>query len=396
LFVSPRFLFPADSGGKIRTTQILRNLRGGEFEVALLAPATASQRRTFAADIAATCDDFICWAPAPRWPLSGLLRLRHVFSNLPVPVATDRSRRGSATVAAELERCADLVVFDFPHSAVLAPKALRVRSVLFTHNVEAEIFDRHREVARNGLLRALWTQQHARMVTFERETLRRFDCIIAVSERDARVFADTYGVQNVRVIPTGVDLDYFGYNAPQADARVVFTGSMDWLANVDGVEWFMDEIWPRVLEHVPHASMTVVGRTPPDRLAAKAHAQGARWTFTGYVDDVRPHVRGASAFVIPLRVGGGTRIKAFEAMAMGIPVVSTSVGVEGLALEVGRHYLCADTNAEFAAAVVRLLEDPSTGRELASAARAHVETHFSNREAGRVFERICLAALNGG
>lgn len=395
LFVSPRFLFPADSGGKIRTTQILRNLRGGDFELTLLSPATAAQREAHAAELAAACDHFESWPAPARGPLHGLLRLRHALSDLPIPVASDRSRRGTAAVAAALGRRPDIAVFDFPHSAVLAPKSLDVRSVLFTHNVEAEIFRRHREVAGNPLLRSLWARQHARMAAFECGTLRRFDCVIAVSERDARVFADAYGIRGVRVIPTGVDLDYFAYTAPEPGGRVVFTGSMDWLANVDGLEWFVDEVWPRIRAHVPQASMTVVGRTPPGRLIAKARSRGEQWSFTGFVNDVRPRVRAASAFVIPLRVGGGTRIKAFEAMAMGIPVVSTTIGVEGLALEPGRHYLRADTAEEFATAVVRLLESPATGLELAAAARAHVEAHFSNRAAGRAFERICLATLDG-
>jgi glycosyltransferase involved in cell wall biosynthesis len=393
LFVSPRFLFPADSGGKIRTTQILRNLRGGAFEVTLLSPSSAHLRAQHAADIAAVCDRFEWWEEDARGAWHALTRLRHVFSDLPIPVASDRSAHGARAVAAALAQRPDLAVFDFPHSAVLAPATIGTPSALFTHNVEAEIFRRHLEVAANPITRALWEQQHARMVGFERQTLQRFDRVIAVSDRDARVFAETYGVSSVRVIPTGVDLDYFAYAAPQPKQRVVFTGSMDWLANIDGIDWFMDEVWPRVLAREPEASMTVIGRTPPERLVSKARARGFAWSFTGFVDDVRPRAQGASVFVIPLRVGGGTRIKAFEAMAMGIPVVSTAIGVEGLAIEDGRHYLRADDADGFAAAVVRLLAEPALGLELSVAARHHVEAKFSNRAAGRAFEVICLEAM---
>jgi glycosyltransferase involved in cell wall biosynthesis len=151
----------------------------------------------------------------------------------------------------------------------------------------------------------------------------------------------------------------------------------------------MDEVWPRIVAAMPDAAMTVVGRKPPADLVERARSRGLRWTFTGRVDDIRPHVRSAAAYVIPLRVGGGTRIKAFEAMAMGVPVVSTSIGIEGLELEAGHHFLQADSAEALARELVRLLTDEALGRTLARTARAHVESKFSNAAVARVFEQIC-------
>jgi len=228
------------------------------------------------------------------------------------------------------------------------------------------------------------------MRRFEGESLRRFDCVIAVSARDAQQFDGRYGQMDVEVIPTGVNVEYFRHALPLPNGGVVFTGSMDWLANIDAISWFHYEIWPLIASHRFDATMTVVGRNPPQQLV---NLRSTGWSFTGRVDDVRPHVRGAAAFVIPMRIGGGTRIKAYEAMAMGIPVVSTSVGVEGLDVQPGEHFLLADSAADFAAAVLRLMQQPDLGRRLSEQARQHVQKSCSNRTVARKFEAICERAI---
>src|SRR5262249_49402535 len=151
--------------------------------------------------------------------------------------------------------------------------------------------------------------------------------------------------------------DFFSWASPPAGAEIMFSGSMDWLANQDGITYFMDEVWPRIVRGRPDARMTIVGRSPPKLLVAKAQGPGPDLNFTRYVDDIRNYIRAATVYVIPLRVGGGTRLKVFEAMGLGCPVVSTAVGVEGLPLESGTHYLRADEPSVFAHAVLTLLDD---------------------------------------
>jgi glycosyltransferase involved in cell wall biosynthesis len=292
-------------------------------------------------------------------------------------------------VNAALCRRPDVVVFDFLHSVVLAPNSLSVPSVLFTHNVEAEIFERNLHYAQRPWNRALWRNQLLKMRRCEEQALHRFDRIIAVSKRDAVRFERDYGRADVDVIPTGVNVDFFSYEPASSDNRVVFTGSMDWIANIDAISWFRDEIWQLVAERQPDATMTVVGRNPPDQLARTAPAG---WGFTGRVEDIRPHVRRAAVFVIPMRIGGGTRIKAYEAMAMGIPVVSTSVGIEGLEAQPGKHFLLADSARDFAEAVVTLLQQPELGQLLAKEAHQHVRSRCSNAAVARLFEEICKRA----
>jgi glycosyltransferase involved in cell wall biosynthesis len=238
------------------------------------------------------------------------------------------------------------------------------------------------------------------MRRFEGDALRRFDRVIAVSARDGKALGALYDLPRVETIDTGVDLDFYGFasadRAPPFGAlggTVVFTGAMDWRANIDGIEFLMDDVWPIVSRARPQANAVIVGRNPPADLVAKARERGLAWEFTGFVDDIRPYVAAGHVYVIPLRVGSGTRIKAFEAMSMGRPVVSTTVGVEGLDVTHEAHYLAADSAETFAASILRLLDDAELREKLARAARARVEERFSWSHVARQFEAICLGAL---
>ncbi len=389
LFVSPRFLFPLDQGGKIRTANILRNMKGGAFEIFLASPVPEDAAR-YAEDIAAVCDRFLSWLEAVPSKLS---RAVSVLGALPVAVASDRSAAGARVLSAALGEKPDIVLVDFPHAGVLLPPLVDAATVMFTHNVEAEIFERHAELA-TGPMRWVWRSQAAKMRRFEGDVLRRFDAVIAVSARDTAALTKRYDLPNVATIDTGVDLDFFAFQPP-ADApvsEIVFTGTMSWPANAEGIAWLMDDIWPRVIAARPDARATIVGRGAPEALVAKA--KNLHWRFTGFVDDIRPHVGAAQVYVIPLRIGSGTRIKAFEALAMGRPVVSTRIGVEGLDIADGEHFLAADTAEDFAGAILRLLDDAALRARLADAARALVATKFSWAQVARQFEAICLAALS--
>jgi len=392
LFVSPRFLFPMNEGGKIRTANILRHLKGGAFEIVLASPAPADAGG-FATDVDSICDRFAGW-PARRPALRE--RVLALTARVPVSVATDRSAAGQAVIARTIAAWQpDVIVADFPHATVLLPDRTEAALVMFTHNVEAEIFERH--ARQTGGVRALvWRDQARKMRRFEGEALHRYETVIAVSARDAEALKRRYGLKRVEPIDTGVDLEFFRMMPPPSRERadtVVFTGVMDSPANIDGIAFLMDDIWPLVAHARPDARALIVGRNPAASLIATARSRGLPWSFTGSVADIRPHLAAGDVSVIPLRIGSGTRIKAFEAMAMGRPVVSTRVGIEGLDIEPGRDFLAADEAGAFAAAIVRLLDDAALRQRIVGAARTRLEERFSWATVARQFETICNKAL---
>jgi glycosyltransferase involved in cell wall biosynthesis len=395
LFVSPRFLFPMDQGGKIRTGNILLGLKNGVFEVTLASPAPPSVSR-FASELGAACDLFTSW---PEGVPSRIARLSSLASRMPVAVAGDRSVAGSACISRALTDKPDVVVVDFPHAGVLLPDRVDAASVLFTHNVEAEIFERH--AARAGRIWSLiWADQSRKMTRFEGDTLRRFNTVIAVSRRDATALSDRYGLARVEEIDTGVDLEYFAVASPNAavdpgsdGGTLVFAATMSWAANVEGINYLLDEVWPALVAARPRIEAVIIGRDPPAALAKKIKERGLNVILAGFVDDIRLYVARGHVYVIPLWVGSGTRIKAFEAMAMGRPVVSTSLGVEGLDVTDGEHFFRADNAGMFSGAILALLHDAALRLRIATAARHLIEARFSWAHVAAQFEAICLSAL---
>src|SRR5512143_2873943 len=262
LFVAPWFLFPRISGGRIRTTDVLRGMKGGAFEITLASPQ-AKDSADWSAEMESICDRSVSWRDdTNRTTVNSVLSLA---SRLPVSVALDRSPNARECLARELARLPDVVVFDFVHTAIHAPDGpLPMRSVVFTHNVESEIHARNARVARSRLMRAVWRRQCAKMARFERGVLHRFDAVVAVSDRDGEYFRNELGIEGVRVIPTGVDVDFYSFlpkaargDVTHAGGTLVFTGSMDWRPNIDGLEWLMEEAWAGIVATSPNTNLAV-------------------------------------------------------------------------------------------------------------------------------------------
>jgi glycosyltransferase involved in cell wall biosynthesis len=230
------------------------------------------------------------------------------------------------------------------------------------------------------------------MLRYEGRTLARFEGVLAVSDADRDTFAALYpGAvrQPAHVVPTGVDTEYFAPAPSDPESRtLVFTGSMDWLPNEDGMTYFCREILPKIRQAEPEATLSIIGRTPTPAVRKLADIPGV--DVTGRVDDVRPHIARGAVYVVPLRIGGGTRLKIFEAMSMAKAVVSTTVGAEGLPVTSGRDIEIADEPSRFAHAVVHLIRDSAARRALEAAARRLVVERYDWSAVALDFEEALL------
>ena len=271
----------------------------------------------------------------------------------------------------------DLLVCDFIFPAPAVPSSARVPRILFQHNVEARIWERHAVVGRTPLHRGYFGLQHRRMRRNEAALCARFDGVIAVSESDAQELRSSYGLAHVESVPTGVNTDFFRLadSARRESKHLLFLGAMDWMPNADGVQWFVKEVLSLVRREDPEIRLTIVGRDPVASVR-DLHDTENGIEVTGTVADVRPYLDAASIFVVPLRVGGGTRLKLFEGLATGIPTVSTTIGAEGLPLQDGVHLRIADTPRAMADAILSLVRDPAGAARMGEAAARYVRGTF--------------------
>jgi polysaccharide biosynthesis protein PslH len=282
----------------------------------------------------------------------------------------------------------DVVVCDFIYPAGLLDWSGDTPVVLFTHNVEAEVWNRQRKVARQWIWKLASYLEWKALSRDERRYVPAAAAVVAVSERNKEFFARYAPSSKISVVGTGVDSGYF-MPAPEAEEpeHLVFTGAMDWAPNQDAIEWYARDILPLIRRECPDAITWVVGRNPTALLRALERAV-PNLRVTGTVDDIRPYLNRASVYIVPMRSGSGTRLKVFEAMASGKAIVSTTIGAEGLPVEHGSNILLGETPEEFAGHCVRLLGDQNLRRRLGSQARRLVETRFSWARVVDDFEEI--------
>jgi glycosyltransferase involved in cell wall biosynthesis len=396
LWIKADLLYPLDSGGRIRTFQMLKELNS-KHEITYLALSPTSDAE-LAKDHAINYSSRQVWVDSETQAKSGLrfyaaLLKNLIFSDLPYVIEKYKSESAIRSIAdVESKSRFDLVVSDFLSmstniiDAGISPDKLLV----FQHNVESQIWKRQFETASNRIVKAYMYIQWKRYDRFEREMCARFKGVVAVSEDDAVRFANEFHLKNVLgYVPTGVDLEYFSdaFRSPES-GHLVFLGSMDWRPNVEGIIEFVASVYPLVKAAYPSARLTIIGRNPSHSVI-QLQAADSSISVTGTVEDVRPYLGRGAVSVVPLRVGGGTRIKIFESMAMGLPVVSTTTGAEGLPVIDGVNICIADDPVTFANQIVRLLNDQTYSSSIGESGKMMVAENFSWRNAADKFEAFC-------
>ncbi len=381
LFLSPTVPFPLTDGGRIRVYNLLKQI-AQKSDVTLLALETQPTDADGVAELQALGVQVHLVPNAPTLPpVSFSTLLKAFFKRQPITVARYdvpayrrklRELLGNETF--------DLVHYEMFHTAQFHTET-DLPGVLSQQNVDSAIWRRLCSETANPFYKfAYWTQQLA-FQRYERALSPKFDAVTCTSDIDAAVFAQHCPKDAIEIIPNGVDITHYQPDfAAEAPAHLIYIGSMDWYPNEDAVAFFADEVLPSIQSKVPNVQFSIVGGNPSGRVQKLAERDGV--VVTGRVPEIKPYFAEATVFVVPLRIGSGTRLKILEALAMGKAIVSTSVGAEGLDLKNGKEIFIADEPDAFADAVTRLLTDEQLRRRIGENGRARVEQDYDWRRIG--------------
>lgn len=387
LFVNKELPYPPAGGGKIRVYSLLKHL-AERHEVNLIAFSHEPDPSAQVAALKAFCANVVAVPVEPQQLRLNKRKqqLRSIISTMPYQRIAHYSPAMQQAIDQFVARHpVDALTIEYAQMAYYRlPK--HVPCVLDQHNVENEIFYR---TFRNDTvsLRKLYSFLEWRKFTRDEiKACRSFPLVLTTSERDRKVLQGYAPQTEFAVVPNGVDGEYFQNNAQSTtEDTILFTGTIDYYPNTDGLLFFLDDILPLVRERRPNARFVIVGKNPPPQIAR--YTSDPQIVVTGFVDDVRTYFEQASVFVTPLRVGGGTRLKILEALAMRKAVVATSIGAEGINVTHGRDILLADQPRAFADAVVTLLEDQALRDRLGAAGRQLIEQRYDWRLVVRTLEQ---------
>lgn len=398
LFLTPQLPYPPHQGTTIRNYNLIKEL-AQRHEIHLFSFAATRDVSEQVAHLGAFCAS-VHTVVAPERSLCqramATLLARRPDMGLRLESFAFHERLGRLLEAQRFDivevEGMEMAPYLFQAAARPAPRPLLV---LDEHNAEYVLqrraFETDARKPGRWLGAAYSFVQWRKLQGYERAACRRADRVVAVSAADAEALQRLWPGLAVAVVPNGVDLAYWRpdrlYEPLDHSPALVFTAKMDYRPNVDAVLWFVEQVLPIIQEGLPApAHFYVVGQSPHRRLLPLA--RDPHITLTGYVPDVRPYVAGADVYVVPLRIGGGTRLKVLEAMAMGKAIVSTALGCEGVGLRDGEEGLLGDTPAAFAACVLRLLGDAGLRRALGERARRFVSSRYDWRVIVPLLERV--------
>lgn len=398
LFLTQVLPYPLDAGPKVRAYYVLRYLAGAGHELTLASFRRATDTPAALAHLGQWCAGGVHTVPMPRSRWRDLAAFGNSrLSGQPFLIARDSVGDMRALVRQlSLDSAFDAVHADqlwmAPYALAAAaakPRPRRPLRVLDQHNAVFQVPRRLAEGAPDPLRRALLRDEARRLARYEVATCRRFDHVVWVTDEDRAAFeaardddADnaSAAMPPFTTIPICVDPGSEPVLPRAVGARrVTFLGGMHWPPNAAGIAWFAQQVWPAVRQAVPEAVLTIIGRRPPDSLQRLAKGDPSI-DITGYVEDPHRHLAETAAFIVPLFSGGGMRVKITDAWCWGLPVVTTTIGGEGVALRHGDNALVADTADTFSAAVVRVLSEPAIAHSLAAAGRQTVEQCYDWRQ----------------
>jgi glycosyltransferase involved in cell wall biosynthesis len=387
LFLTETIPFPLDSGGRIKTYHTLRCL-AGEHEVHCHAFIRDAGQRRHAIELEKLCASLTLHERPRGWRREVVAFGSSAARGVPFTVARHFDREVLGRIR-ESCRAARFDVAYYDHLSMLEyARHLGLAAIHDAHNLEFELVRRYAATLGWGP-RRLFAEREWRLVrSYERTRYASCDIVLAVSDRDAAAIRVLAGRSvDVRVVPISIDARGATPVGPlPRDPELLFVGGLHWPPNADAVGYFVKEIWPLVLNDMPGARLTVVGRDDAPVAGLLRSTTGVH--VTGHVDDVGPYFTQARAVVVPLRSGGGMRVKILEALARGLPVVSTRIGYEGIDAEPGVHLLAADEPVSFAREVLRVFRDDALAHSLARAGRELALARYDSSVVGAELRTI--------
>ncbi len=395
LFFSPRPFWPQDTGAKLRDYHLARQL-ALRAEVSYLGFAENGSVDPPGDGSGSVFERIVIVRRDKGYTPTKLVK--GIIGSVPVTVLNYTTPAMKSMLADLLEaKPYDAVQMESVHLAEYLPIVRQARNqprvVSDWHNIESEVMLRYSLQSASVAERLYARATAARLEATEHRLLAGSDAVCVCSERERGYLKGWNPPCPVEVVENGVDCEFYaGHNDPAAGKSLLYVGSMDYHANVDAVVHFAEEIWPAIAAAHPDLTFKIVGRNPVP--AVKALAEKPRVLVTGSVPDVRPYYREALASVVPLRVGGGTRLKILEAMAAGAPVISTALGAEGLKVTPGKDLLIAESAADFLQAVAGL-RGPRA-REIGENGRAAVRARYDWSAIGSVLYECHRRAVEAG
>jgi sugar transferase (PEP-CTERM/EpsH1 system associated) len=378
LFVSLDLPYPPDKGQRMRNLSILRALAAEQHQVTLMSFAQSDELGLDTSALRQLCSHvelvplpFTGSSPARRY----LQRLLGLASPIPHGARRFRSAELQARVREHVERdgC-DVVIWDEAYNLENLVERLPVPVLLNSHDIMQIIWGRYLALEKNPLKRLYARLEHEKLRRWEARAHLRVSKVLAVSPHDAALLRGLCPGLDVTVVPNTVDTDSYHPLTSDDGASILFVGGMDWFPNRDAAEFFASDIFPLIRKAAPNARFVVAGRAPSPQVRAQLEIPGV--AFLGKVPDIRTVLAEAAVCIVPLRIGSGVRWKILEAAAMAKPMVSTTLGAEGLNFVDGGEIVRADDPTSFAEAVVALLDDPARRRTLGRAARARVQSEY--------------------
>jgi glycosyltransferase involved in cell wall biosynthesis len=375
--------YPPDLGAKLRNIALLQAW-SKRHQVSLLTFTDEQDSLEVSLrKLQSLCVDvqFISHSLIERAPLRRIgNRLNALARNCPIPVMLAHSHRMAQAARSAFQHSAfDAIQIDSPWMYQYVPEGLHITRILNIYNVEFEVMEQRARVAVNPFRRAVHQYDAAIFRRYELAVMRCCQLILTSSENDRQRVTELVPETQVVTVPNALNLEEYSWSTPEAchSKTLVFTGTMSYPPNVDGVLYFYTSIYPLIQAQIPEVQLAIVGREPTTVTWELARDPSVK--VTGYVEDVKSFIRQSCVFIAPIRFGGGTRIKLLEAMALGVPVVTTSMGAQGLDVQDGCHVLIADDPVTFAEKTIRLMADRDLRRRLAYEARQLVETKYSWR-----------------